>query len=148
MRAAVIAQREMGWRLGLALIPHPQPFSLREKGVNLPSPLGSGAGGEGCSPLPPCQEGCQGLDFLPSPCPGRGAGVRAASLSRPERGAGGEGLLPSPVLGEEPGVRAAPLSRPERGSGGEGLLPSPALGEGPGVRDLFFPRRRGSLTVI
>jgi len=37
----------------LILFPHPQPFSIREKGVNLPSPaLGEGLGVRVSSPLP------------------------------------------------------------------------------------------------
>jgi len=52
----------------MAILPHPQPFSLREKGVQLPSPCGRGAGGEGLLP------------------------------STPGRGAGGEGLSPTPII--------------------------------------------------
>ena len=33
--------------IAIAIVPHPLPFSLREKGVELPSPHGRGAGGEG-----------------------------------------------------------------------------------------------------
>jgi len=92
VRAAVIAQREMGWRLGLALIPHPQPFSLREKGVNLPSPL--------------VGEGLGVRASLPSPLVGEGSGVRAS--------------LPSPLVGEGSGVRGSPLARKEHQSTNRG----------------------------
>ena len=105
MRAAVIAQREMGWRLGLALIPHPQPFSLREKGVNLPSPLvGEGLGVRASLPSPLVGEGLVrivrgetlsifGITPL-SPC-GRGAGGEGITpLSPCGRGVGGEGITP------------------------------------------------------
>jgi len=63
--------------IAIAIVPHPLPFSLREKGVELPSPHGRGAGGEG---------------LLPSPH-GRGAGGEGLLPSPPGRGAGGEGNL-------------------------------------------------------
>ena len=60
-------------------IPHPQPFSLKEKGVNLPSAvLGVRAS-------------------LPSPLVGEGSGVRASLLSRSGRWARGEGISPLPL---------------------------------------------------
>jgi len=63
--------------IAIAIVPHPLPFSLREKGVELPSPHGRGAGGEG---------------LLPSPH-GRGAGGEGLLPSPHGRGAGGEGNL-------------------------------------------------------
>ena len=63
--------------IAIAIVPHPLPFSLREKGVELPSPHGRGAGGEG---------------LLPSPH-GRGVGGEGLLPSPPGRGAGGEGNL-------------------------------------------------------
>jgi len=113
-------------------LPHPRPFSLREKGVRLPSPLvGEGLGVRDYSPLPLGEgRGVRALPLgapvgvrkshsLPHPRPFslREKGVRLPSP--PGRGVGGEGLLPSP---------------PGRGAGGEGLLPSPLVGEGLGVR--------------
>jgi hypothetical protein len=38
--------------IAIAIVPHPLPFSLREKGVELPSPHGRGVGGEGLLPSP------------------------------------------------------------------------------------------------
>jgi len=63
--------------IAIAIVPHPLPFSLREKGVELPSPHGRGVGGEG---------------LLPSPH-GRGVGGEGLLPSPPGRGAGGEGNL-------------------------------------------------------
>ena len=39
--------------IAIAIVPHPLPFSLREKGVELPTPHGRGVGGEGLLPSPP-----------------------------------------------------------------------------------------------
>ena len=73
----------------LILLPHPQPFSLREKGVKLPSPaLGEGPGVRVCSPRPV----------------GEGPGVRACSPLPVGEWPGVRICSPRPV-GEGPGVR-------------------------------------------